>query len=78
MPALIDTRLCDSSPYCSASRTCPKGAMSFDRNLKQVVVRIELCDGCPGYCARACPMRAVRFAPTMEAYERLKIEMLTG
>ncbi len=78
MPALIDARLCDSSPYCAAARSCPKGAMSFNRSLNKVEIKLELCDGCAGYCSRACPMNAVKFAPTMEGYERLKQEILNG
>ncbi len=78
MPALIDQRLCDSSPHCAAVRACRNGALSFDRARNQVVVRAELCGSCPGYCARACPMNAVKHAATMEAYEELKAEISNG
>jgi len=78
MPALIDPRLCDSSPYCSAARRCPKGAIAYQREQGKVTVNIDVCNGCVGYCARACPMNAIKFAPTMEELRRLESEILNG
>ncbi len=78
MPAIIDQRLCDSSPHCSALRSCPKGAITFDRTAQKVAVNTDLCGDCPGHCARTCPMGAAKFAPTMEKLLELKAAIETG
>ena len=78
MPILIDHRLCDSSPYCGAARVCPKGAVRYDRGLGQVVVDTARCGSCLGVCTHGCPMGATRYAPTLEALERIRREIEAG
>ncbi|MCL5959128.1 MAG: thioredoxin [Chloroflexi bacterium] len=78
MLALIDQRLCDSSPYCSALRSCPNGAISYDKAAKKVMVNSDRCGSCSGTCAGRCPMGAVKLASTMEKLLALRAEIEKG
>ena len=73
MPALIDYRSCDDSPYCGAARFCPKN--NFEMRDGRWVIDAAACGGCAGACVRACPPGAIRHARTMEELEQVRLEI---
>lgn len=81
MPVLIDQRVCDNSPGCSAIRVCPKDAIIYDRKKGKIVEDNSRCTSC-GICQRVCPAGAVKVYPTDAALEAAKKEIenstLTG
>lgn len=73
MPALIDYRSCDDSPYCSAARMCPSRA--FQMKGGKWIIDAAACGGCPGMCTRMCPSGAIHYAPTLAALEAKRSEI---
>ncbi len=73
MPALIDYRACDDSPYCSAARLCPSRAMKLTDG--KWVVDTKACGNCSGVCTNVCPAGAIRYAPTLAGLEKIRLEI---
>ena len=74
MPVLIDQRVCDNSPGCSAIRVCPKDAIIYDRKAGKITADNSRCTSC-GICQRVCPAGAVKVYPTEAALEAAKTEI---
>ncbi|MBN4069873.1 MAG: 4Fe-4S ferredoxin [Alkaliphilus sp.] len=59
--AVIDTKICDKSPFCPVKRICPVGAVTQKTSFlksEAPVIDPEKCIGC-NKCVVVCPMKAV-------------------
>ncbi len=75
MPVIVDYRVCDNSPACSAVRVCPRGTLTFNHKENRVEADNEKCHSCAGPCARVCPAGAIKWYKTMDELEAAKVEM---
>jgi len=76
MPVLIDYRVCDNSPGCSAIRVCPQHALSFNPAKGKVEVDDSRCSSaCNAICTRVCPAGAVKWFKTEAEREAARKDM---
>lgn len=59
--AVVDSNICDKSPFCPVKRVCPENAITQEGNFFNTSVPIidpNRCIGC-GKCVNYCPHKAV-------------------
>ena len=74
MSILINSKICDNAPECGGIEVCPVEAIFWNDQENKISIDNDKCINC-GVCEKACPVGAIRFAPTLKEYERIKEEI---